>query len=152
MISGSTLSEMMQVNVYSAIALTKVFRQKGISCHGGSIVLLSSIAGFVGRAALSEYCASKGALAAFVRSAAMELARDGIRINCVAPGLVMTDMASNLQKLLTKEQMQKMEESYPLGGLGQPRDVANAVAFLLAESGRWITGTSLIVDGGYSAQ
>jgi NAD(P)-dependent dehydrogenase (short-subunit alcohol dehydrogenase family) len=88
---------------------------------------------------------------AFTKSLAVELAPERIRVNCVAPGFVKTEMLEELRKLLTDEQMKALEDSHPLG-LGEPRDVANALAFLLADTGRWITGSTLVMDGGYSAQ
>ena len=85
------------------------------------------------------------------KSLALELAPHHIRVNCVAPGVVETEMLEELRSVLTDEQMDELRSSHPLG-FGTPRDVANAIAFLLAETGRWITGSTLVVDGGYSAQ
>jgi NAD(P)-dependent dehydrogenase (short-subunit alcohol dehydrogenase family) len=81
----------------------------------------------------------------------VELARDNIRVNTVAPGLVATGMSEDLRDLLTPERCASIEASHPLG-LGTATDVAYAVAFLLAETGRWITGITLVVDGGFTAQ
>jgi len=103
--------------------------------------------GLVGQPAVTAYAASKGALIALAKSLAMEWAGDGIRVNCVAPGHVKTEMAAALQSMLTTEQFAAIEAMHPLG-VGTARDVAHAIAFLLADSGRWITGTTLIVDGG----
>jgi 3-oxoacyl-[acyl-carrier protein] reductase len=73
-----------------------------------------------------------------------------VRVNCVAPGYVRSEMAGRLQAMLTDGQFEAIEKTHPLG-LGTPKDVANAVAFLLAGTGRWITGSVLVIDGGYSA-
>ena len=85
------------------------------------------------------------------RSMAMELAARRIRVNCVAPAFVKTPMFEHLEKLWDSSQYARVEALHPLG-YGQPEDVANAAAFLLADTARWITGTVLVVDGGYTAQ
>ena len=79
------------------------------------------------------------------------MAAEGIRVNSIAPGYVKTKMAEQFQRALSEEQLRRLELLHPLG-VGTPRDVANAVAFLLADTGRWITGTTLVIDGGYTAQ
>lgn len=114
------------------------------------MVFFSSVAGLVGVIGSAAYSASKGAVIALTRSLALELVRDGIRVNCVAPGMVQTEMVEEVQRLLTPEQMQGIAAMHPLG-IGRVRDVSNAVAFLLADTSRWITGTTLVVDGGYTA-
>lgn len=143
------LEEIFRVNLSAAVFLSKGFRQKGVS-KGGSIVFLSSISGIVGTSGQPVYSASKGAIIALTRSLAMELARESIRVNCIAPGVVQTNMVTKAEQTLTPEQIQKIEAMHPLG-LGEPRDVANAIAFLLSDASRWITGISLCVDGGYTA-
>ena len=114
------------------------------------MVFVSSIAGLVGKPAISLYSASKAALSGLSKSLALELAPDRIRVNCVAPAFVETAMLNQLREMLLPEQFQALELAHPLG-FGAPRDVAHAAAFLLADTGRWITGTTLVVDGGHSA-
>jgi len=150
-LTAAKTEELMHTNFTSAVMLVKAFRQKNCSQRGSSIVLLSSVAALTGQPAISVYSASKAALIGFGRAAAMELAAEGIRLNCVAPGFVATEMAEALSDKLTPEQFGAIRRMHPLG-IGNPRDVANAIAFLLAESSRWITGTTLVVDGGYTAQ
>lgn len=144
------LEEVMRINVSAAAMLAKGFRQKGCSAPGSAIVLVSSVAGLVGEAGVPAYAASKAALIGLARSLAMELAPQGIRVNCVAPGLVKTEMGERLSGALTPEQLAALEAKHPLG-FGTPRDVAHAIGFLLADTGRWITGTTLVIDGGYTA-
>jgi len=141
----------MKLNVNAAAALTKGFRQKGVYGGAGSIVFMASVMGISGQPGQSIYSATKGALIAMARSLALELAREGIRVNCVAPALVQAGMSEEIRKNLSEEQFARIVEQHPLG-LGRPEDVANAVGFLLADTGRWITGTTLVVDGGYTAQ
>ena len=146
------IEQMMRVNLSSAILLVKGFRQKGVAAKGGSVVLLSSAAAMVGQAGLSLYSATKAALIGFARSAAVELAPEGLRVNCIAPGWVETPMTLEAREsMLTDDQVHAIERAHPLG-TGHARDVAHAAAFLLADTGRWITGTTLVVDGGFSAQ
>lgn len=151
-LTPESLDEAMRINLYSAAALVKGFRQKNVRVQGGaSVVFLASVMGLVGQAAVSAYAASKGALIALGKSMASELASEGIRVNCVAPGLVKSEMTDRFLASLTAEQAVAIEKMHPLG-IGSPVDVAYAVAFLLANTGRWITGTTMIVDGGYTAQ
>jgi len=151
--SAQQFAALMRVNVDAAYFLAKGFRQKGVrrAGAGAGIVFLSSVMGLVGQTGITAYAASKGALVSMARALALELAREQIRVNCVAPGVVRTRMAEHAEQKLTAEQQQALEALHPLG-MGTPRDVAHAVAFLLAETGGWITGTTLVVDGGYTAQ
>jgi NAD(P)-dependent dehydrogenase (short-subunit alcohol dehydrogenase family) len=150
-VSAARIEEVMRTNVVSAIMLVRGFRQKGCSSRGGSVVLISSVTGLIGQPGIAAYSASKAALMGFTKSAAMELAGEGIRVNCIAPGYVETEMAAEYRERLPTQQFEEIEKMHPLG-LGKPVDVANAVAFLLADTGRWITGTTLVVDGGYTAR
>ncbi|MDL1984177.1 MAG: SDR family oxidoreductase [Deltaproteobacteria bacterium] len=145
--STKKLEEIMRVNFTAAMNLTKAIRLKGIRAKSVSIVCISSVVGLAGTPGLSAYSASKGALISFCRSAAVELANEGIRINSVAPGHVMTEMGEKTRDTLPPEHFKALEAKHPLG-FGTPRDVANAVAFLLADTGKWITGTTMVVDGG----
>lgn len=142
---------LMTANVSACLSLAKGFRQRGVYGQGASLVFLASIAGIIGAPGISSYCASKGAVMALTRALSLEFVRQGIRVNCVAPGHVETEMAESLQKVLTSEQLAAIAAEHPLG-IGRPRDVANAIAFLLADTGRWITGTTLVVDGGCTAR
>ena len=145
-------ASVMQVNVSAALFLTKGFRQRGVcAAGGGSVVYIASVVAFAAKPAIASYAASKGALVSMTRSLALELARESIRVNCVAPALVPSAIAEEMQKSMTAEQFEEVKRSHPLG-VGTPRDVGNAVAFLLADSARWITGTTLVVDGGFLAQ
>ena len=149
-LTGEELTKVMRTNVDSAFALAKSFRQKRVCVNGGSIVFLTSVSGLIGQAGETAYAASKGALIALARSLAVELAREGHRVNCIAPALVETKMAADMRDAsYTKEQYGAIEAMHLLG-VGKPEDVAAAVAFLLADTGRWITGTTLTVDGGYT--
>jgi NAD(P)-dependent dehydrogenase (short-subunit alcohol dehydrogenase family) len=139
-----------RLNFHAATALLTSFRKPGNRTPHASVVFVSSIVGLIGQPGISSYCATKGALISYARSAGLELAREGIRVNCVAPGHVHTNLSALAESRLTEAQVKTIEDSHPLG-IGTPEDVANAIAFLLADTGKWITGTTLVVDGGYTA-
>ncbi len=149
-LSPQKAEEIMKVNALAAMMLARGFRQRGCCAREGRLVFLSSVAAVVGRPGLAAYAASKAALNGLVRALAKELAPEGIRVNCIAPAWVKTEMMEQYTDSISAEQLKAAEAAHPLG-LGTPLDVAYAVAFLLAQTGRWITGTTLVVDGGYSA-
>lgn len=112
---------------------------------GGSIVIYASTAGQRGSAVYSAYATSKGAQIMFMRSMALELAADKIRVNCIAPAWTETDMAHESLETLGRGEV---AASFPLGRIGQPQDVAGATAFLLSDLAGFITGSTITVDGG----
>lgn len=139
------------VNTEAALALGKAMASKKVYAGDhGSLVFVSSVMGMVGSAGAIPYSMSKAALDGMARSLALELASRRIRVNCIAPGFVRTPLFERTEKLWDDSQRQAVEDQHPLG-FGQPDDVANAAAFLLADTGRWITGSVMVVDGGYLA-
>ena len=151
MLKTRQVEDLFRINVVASIMLAKSFRQKGVTASGGALVFVSSVMGEVGSPGRAAYCASKSALHSLTRSLALELAGDGIRVNCVAPGAVETDMMTDMKDAVGEAGLSALARQHPLG-LGSPRDVALAIAFLLADTGRWITGSIQFVDGGYTAQ
>ncbi len=143
--------QVLHTNVTSAIALVRAFRHKSCSERPASVVLAASVVGVVGAPGVAAYAASKGALVALAKSLALELAPENVRVNCLAPGIVATEMTQALKDKMTPEQWASIEAMHPLG-IGRPEDAALAAAFLLSGAARWITGTALVVDGGYTAQ
>ena len=141
---------MMKINLYPCFALAKGFRRRTCHSQGASLVFLSSIAAISGRPGLAVYTASKAAIVGLTKCLARELIPDALRVNCVAPAMVQTDMADMLHQNLTKEQVDHIVSSHPMG-FGKPRDVANSIAFLLSDASRWITGITLVADGGCTA-
>jgi 3-oxoacyl-[acyl-carrier protein] reductase len=128
----------------SALELVPVFRAQG----GGAIVNIASTAGIRPRPGLTVYNASKGAAILFSKSMAVEFAPDNIRVNAVCPVAGETPLLAEFMGGDTPELRAKFAASVPLGRLSQPRDVANAVAFLASEEASFITGVALEVDGG----
>lgn len=145
------LKSIMSINFYSFMELVKHFSKRKYNDNGGSIVAISSISGKVGARGLSAYCASKGALDSAIRSLALELSPKNIRINAVAPGMIKTQIYDGLIELVNNNAFETDLKKRQIMGLGEPEDVASATAFLLSDASRFITGTSMVVDGGYLA-
>src|SRR5699024_338455 len=152
MISPDKMQPLYETNVSSAIYLTRwVCRKKFVPDNGSSIVFLSSVMGSVGEAGKTIYSMTKGAVLAAARSMAVELASNGVRINCISPGVVESPMSKSAVYSRNEEAQSRIESMHPLG-LGKPEDVAHAAIYLLSEASRWVTGTNLFVDGGYTAR
>jgi glucose 1-dehydrogenase len=116
---------------------------------GGRIVIISSIAGLVGSESGAHYCMSKGAVSQLARALAAQLGPHQITVNAVCPGFVRTAMTQ--EELADPDAARAVLKATPLGRLGEPRDVAGAVAFLAGNDASWITGVQLAVEGGYTA-
>ena len=112
----------------------------------GSIVFTSSVSAFFNAPGRALYAGSKAALTAFMRSFAVELADKGIRANAVHPGLVATNMMTDN---LNEEEIKNNLKEYPLNRFGKPEDVAWAIIYLLSDASSWVTGTSMVIDGGF---
>jgi NAD(P)-dependent dehydrogenase (short-subunit alcohol dehydrogenase family) len=137
--------ETLNVNFMSAVVILRLLiRRKLNGKHLRRVVFISSTASQFGARGFGLYCASKGALDAFMRAMAVELAPD-VRVNSILPGTVKTAMTEAM--LQDPELRLRMEAEYPLG-LGEPPDIADAVEYLLSDKARWITGQQLVVDGG----
>lgn len=139
------------VNTEAALALARNMARKRIGQGGGAVVFISSVMALAGSPGSVAYAMSKAALHGLARSLALELAPQGTRVNCIAPGFVRTPMLERLERGWDAAQRDAVAALHPLG-LGEPQDIAHAAAFLAAATGRWITGTVLVVDGGYLAK
>ena len=136
--------EVIDANLTGAYLVTKAFVPGMIRSRFGRIVMLSSVVARMGNAGQSNYAASKAGMIGFVRSLAREVASRGITVNAVAPGFVDTDMT----KAIPEAARNKLLELVPLARLGEPEDIASAVAFLLSDAASYITGEVLDVNGG----
>ncbi|MBD3679832.1 MAG: SDR family oxidoreductase [Rhodobacteraceae bacterium] len=137
-----------EVNIRSNMRLARRVVPGMQEKKDGAIVIVSSIAAFKGSMNLGLYAVTKAADAQIVRNLAVAYGRDGIRVNGIAPAVVRTDFARKLWD--TPERERKLSASYPLGRIGEPEDIAGAAVFLSAKSGAWMTGQTLIIDGGWS--
>ena len=117
-----------------------------VKAQAGCIVNIASVWGQVGASCEAAYSASKGAVIALTKALAKELGPSGIRVNCVCPGVIDTDMIANL----TEEDKKALAADTPLGRLGQPEDVAELVAFLASEKAAFLTGQVIAADGGFA--
>lgn len=134
------------INLHSAYWLASACKDGMAAQGGGSIVLMSSLSAMRGNAMIGPYAMSKAALAQMARNLAVELGPSGIRANAIAPGLIETPFAKALMG--TPEFMQRRLQATPLRRVGQPHEVAAAVLFLASAGGAFMTGQTLVIDGG----
>lgn len=141
-----------QTNVSGAVLLSKwLAKPANLGENGGSIVLLSSVMGMVGEAGKTVYSLTKGALIAGAKSMAIELAPKKLRVNTIAPGVVVTPMTNEAVYSQDEDSRAKIISLHPLG-LGNTDDIAYACIYLLSDAARWITGANIPIDGGYTAR
>jgi 3-oxoacyl-[acyl-carrier protein] reductase len=134
----------LNTNLKGAFNFTQAVMRPMIKQRSGRIINISSIAGLIGNAGQANYAASKAGLIGLTKTLARELASRGITVNAVAPGLIETDMTT----VLSEEIRQNILKNVPLGKLGEPDDIAGAVAYLASAEAKYITGQVLTVDGG----
>ena len=120
---------------------------------GGSIINMSSVVGLVGKGYAPVYCASKGGVTILTRSLALRYAKFNIRVNCICPGTIITDLNKDrIEKAADPDKAwAEIVSEYPLGRLGTPLDIAHAALYLASDESQWVTGIALPVDGGYTA-
>jgi NAD(P)-dependent dehydrogenase (short-subunit alcohol dehydrogenase family) len=152
MLKPESFSKVYSVNVISAFEISKrISHRKNCNESGASFVFIASIMSDFGQAGKIGYCSSKGALVAGARAMALELVSKKIRVNCISPGMVTTEMSQKLLESLSEETQNEIDRMHPMG-VGQPLDVANGCVFLLSDAAKWITGINLYIDGGYGAK
>lgn len=144
------MSDMQNINFDSIVKLVNLILKKKKINKGSSIVLVSSVAGLFGMKGNGIYAATKGALIAISKVWANEFSNNKIRVNCVSPGMVKTEITAKSIEDLSLEVIQLDEKKYPLG-YGEPAQVANPIVFLLSDASSWITGHNLVLDGGRTA-
>jgi NAD(P)-dependent dehydrogenase (short-subunit alcohol dehydrogenase family) len=154
-VSEEHLDRLLDLNVRAAFlaaqaAARKMLEAPDRGARGGAIVNMSSQMGHVGAAGRTVYCLTKHALEGLTKAMAVELAPHGIRVNSVAPTFVATPMTAPMFQ--RREFSDWVHARIPLGRLGQPQDVAAAIVFLCSPASSMITGTSLLIDGGWTAQ
>ena len=146
-ISAADFAEVLRVNLVGAFVLTKLaaapMRERG----SGSIIHIGSALGAAAAPFFSPYVASKGGLAALARAAAVELVGDGIRVNVVAPGTIDTSISAGVSEF----RRGMLERRIPIGRAGHVDDIASACLYLASDDSRYVTGSTLAVDGGWTA-
>lgn len=142
----NVIEKLMNTNFNSLVLLNSQILQKKKLKKGASIVFISSVAAsqhsYIGNAI---YSSTKAAISSYARVLALELSSRNIRVNCISPGMIRTPLLS--QTDVSIEQLAEDEKNYPLG-YGEPVDIANAVAFLLSNAAKWMTGSNMVIDGG----
>jgi NAD(P)-dependent dehydrogenase (short-subunit alcohol dehydrogenase family) len=150
-VTADVLDQMLNLNVRSAYLVAQAAVRSMLRLgSGGAIVNITSQMGHVGSPRRTVYCMTKHALEGLTKAMAVELAPQGIRVNSVAPTFIETPMTAPM--LADPDFRQFVERMIPMGKTGQPQDVADAVLYLVSSAAAMVTGTSLLVDGGWTAQ
>ena len=143
------LDEIMNINFYGPILLSNKLIRKKLINKNASVVFISSISGVVcSYIGGSAYSGSKGAINGIVKGIALDLASKGIRVNTIVPAMVETNILEGTA--ITKQDLIEDRKHYPLGRYGKPEDIAYAAIYLLSDASSWVTGSNLLIDGGYT--
>ena len=148
-ISDEAFRKVLDNNIISNHWLVQMVAPEMVERKAGAIVIVSSVGGLRGSSVIGAYCISKAADMQLARNLAQELGPHNIRVNCVAPAVIKTDFARALWE--TPEAERRSSAGTPLGRLGEPDDVAGAVLFLASKAAAWITGQTIVIDGGQTA-
>lgn len=146
LLSEQLLDEVMDVNFKAPIMLQSELLKQNKLNKGGSIVFIASMAIWSPSLGNSVYSASKGAVVSFANCLALELAPRKIRVNCISPAMVWTDLI--LKDGLEEDQLKADESNYPLKRYGQPEDIANLAVYMLSDASTWMTGSNVKISGG----
>jgi NAD(P)-dependent dehydrogenase (short-subunit alcohol dehydrogenase family) len=147
----SKFEEMFSVNVLAAFEIARLLsKKKYLDPGGSSFIFIGSVMGMRGEPGKVAYSSAKAALIGGTKSMAIELAPKNIRVNCIMPGVVETEMSAKLFQTIPENSKQEIIKKHPLG-LGQPEDIAHLCMFLLSDAARWMTGSTIPIDGGYSS-
>lgn len=144
--SDEDIDSVIDTNLKGALLYCRAVTKPMMKKRSGAIVNVSSIVGITGNAGQSNYAAAKAGIFGITRSLAAELGGRGVRVNAVAPGYIQTDMTNDLPEAVREGALTQI----PLGRLGDPEDIAKGVAFLVSDDAAYVTGTTLVVDGGMS--
>lgn len=148
LLNDKDIASVLGPSLYAALALSKLFSKKSYLNDGGSIVFMSSVAAHSGQQGMTLYSSSKASIEGLTRSLANELSNRKIRVNCIAAGGVDTEMH---QKMVgtSHEEVIKNYEGMHLLGFGRPEEIAGVAVYMMTDISRWMTGSTLVLDGGY---
>lgn len=147
-LTDNDICQVMDVNFKAPVLLqAEILRQKKIN-KGASVVFIASIASWSPSMGNSMYSASKGAIISYANCLSLELAPRKIRVNCISPAMVWTDLIQN--EAVDEEQLKEDEKRYPLKRYGQPEDIANLAVYMLSDASTWMTGSNVKISGGGS--
>ena len=144
-----TLDEMIQINLKAPIAIVRALEHKLVSNRISHIVNVSSIWGFVSKEGRCGYAAAKTGIIGTTRTMALELGKYNVLVNAVAPGFVNTELTKQNN---TPDEIRQIERMIPIGHMAEPEDIARFVYFLSSEENTFITGQTMLIDGGYTCQ
>ena len=147
----SSLEGIFQTNVFSPLMLNTLLLKKKKIQKNSSIIFISSISG-VYRSQIGEggYGATKAALAGYIKSLALELSAQGIRVNTIHPGVVETPLLEVSNGTFGEDELDALRQKYPLKRFGKPEDIANCAVYLLSDASNWMTGSNILIDGGFT--
>jgi 2-deoxy-D-gluconate 3-dehydrogenase len=147
---AAKLRDVFEVNVFGAFLVARAFGAHMVAQRKGTVINVGSIAGLAGEAEMTAYSATKGALHSFTQSLAIEWARHGVTVNCIAPGYIRTDL--NKAALDDPKIGPKMVQRIPLRRVGQPEEFGPLVAYLASDHAAYMTGSIIVFDGGQTAR
>ena len=150
-LNQSSIDEIFNTNVFSPLLLNSLLLRKKKIKKSSSIVFISSISG-VFRSQIGEgsYGATKAALTGYVKSLALELSAQGIRVNTIHPGVVETPLLQISNGTFGEEELDTLRQKYPLKRFGKPEDIAYCAVYLLSDASNWMTGSNILIDGGFT--
>lgn len=147
----ASLENVFNVNFFGPIMLNSELLKKRKVKKGGSIVFISSISGiYASQIGEAGYGATKAALSGYTKSAAIELAAQRTRVNCIHPGVVETPLLQISNDTFTEDDLEALKKRYPLKRFGKPEDVAQCAIYLLSDASSWMTGSNILLDGGFT--
>lgn len=147
----SSLEGIFQTNVFSPLMLNTLLLKKKKILKNSSVIFISSISGLY-RSQIGEgsYGATKAALVGYVKSLALELSAQGIRVNTIHPGVVETPLLEVSNGTFGEEELETLRQKYPLKRFGKPEDIARCAVYLLSDASSWMTGSNILIDGGFT--
>ena len=150
-VDQTSLEGIFKTNVFSPLLLNSLLLKKKKIQKNSSIIFISSISG-VYRSQIGEggYGATKAALAGFVKSLALELSAQGIRVNTIHPGVVETPLLEVSNGAFGEEELEALRQKYPLKRFGKPEDIAYCAVYMLSDASSWMTGSNILIDGGFT--